>query len=85
MKPLSSCALFGAVRTLSGIKDALILQHSVVGCQWGSLAFRYAGKPYDVRQASDVIYDEDVVNGGRFCVKPCRRQSVFLRIAVLFL
>jgi nitrogenase molybdenum-iron protein beta chain len=38
MKPLSSCALFGAVRALGGIKDALILQHSVVGCQWGSLA-----------------------------------------------
>ena len=37
MKPLSSCALFGAVRALGGIKDALILQHSVVGCQWGSL------------------------------------------------
>lgn len=36
MKPLSSCALFGAVRALAGIKDALILQHSVVGCQWGS-------------------------------------------------
>ena len=55
MKPLSSCALFGAVRALAGIKDALILQHSVVGCQWGSLTFRYAGKTYDVRQAADVI------------------------------
>ena len=86
MKPLSSCALFGAVRALGGIKDALILQHSVVGCQWGSLAFRYAGKPYDVRQASDVIYDEDVVNGvRRFYVKLYRRQSVFLRIAVRYL
>ena len=53
------------MRALAGIKDALILQHSVVGCQWGSLTFRYAGKPYDVRQASDVIYDEDVVNGTR--------------------
>lgn len=30
MKPLSSCALFGAVRALAGIKDALILQHLLV-------------------------------------------------------
>lgn len=64
MKPLSSCALFGAVRALSGIRDALILQHSVVGCQWGSLAFRYAGKPYNVRQASSVIYEDEVISGG---------------------
>ena len=86
MKPLSSCALFGAVRALAGIKDALILQHSVVGCQWGSLTFRYAGKPYDVRQASDVIMMRMLLMAvRRFCVKPCRRQSVFLRIAVRYL
>lgn len=64
MKPLSSCALFGATRVIAGIRDALALQHSVVGCQWGSLAFRYAGRPYNVRQASSVVYNDDVVNGG---------------------
>lgn len=64
MKPLSSCALFGAVRALAGVRDALVLQHSVVGCQWGSLAFRYAGKPYNVRQASSVIYEDEVIGGG---------------------
>lgn len=64
MKPLSSCALFGAVRALAGVRDALVLQHSVVGCQWGSLAFRYAGKPYNVRQASSVIYEAEVIGGG---------------------
>lgn len=86
MKPLSSCALFGAVRALGGIKDALILQHSVVGCQWGSLTFRYAGKPYDVRQASDVIYDEDVVNGGEKVLhKALQEAERILRIAVRYL
>lgn len=75
MKPLSSCALFGAVRALSGIRDALILQHSVVGCQWGSLAFRYAGKPYNVRQASDVIYNEDVVNGGEKVLRTALQEA----------
>ena len=64
MKPLSSCALFGAVRALAGVRDALVLQHSVVGCQWGSLAFRYAGKPYNVRQVSSVIYEAEVIGGG---------------------
>ena len=86
MKPLSSCALFGAVRALGGIKDALILQHSVVGCQWGSLAFRYAGKPYDVRQASDLSMMKMLLMVvRRFYVKLYRRQSVFLRIAVRYL
>ena len=86
MKPLSSCALFGAVRTLSGIKDALILQHSVVGCQWGSLAFRYAGKPYDVRQASDVIYDEDVVNGGEKVLRKALQEAerIFAHCGAVF-
>ena len=86
MKPLSSCALFGAVRALGGIKDALILQHSVVGCQWGSLTFRYAGKPYDVRQASDVIYDEDVVNGGEKVLRKALQEAerIFAHCGAVF-
>lgn len=64
MKPLSGCALFGATRALAGIKDALILQHSVVGCQWGTLALRYGGRPYDIRQASTVIHEKEVIDGG---------------------
>ena len=38
MKPMSGCALIGAARALSGIRDGAVLQHSVVGCHWGSLA-----------------------------------------------
>ena len=75
MKPLSSCALFGATRALAGIRDGLILQHSVVGCQWGSLAFRYAGKPYNVRQASDVMYNEDVINGGERVLRKALQEA----------
>ena len=86
MKPLSSCTLFGAVRALGGIRDALILQHSVVGCQWGSLAFRYAGKPYNVRQASDVIYNEDVVNGGEKVLRTALQEAeqVFPQCGAVF-
>ena len=86
MKPLSSCALFGAVRALGGIRDALILQHSVVGCQWGSLAFRYVGKPYNVRQASSVIYNEDVVNGGEKVLRKALQEAeqVFPQCGAVF-
>lgn len=75
MKPLSSCALFGATRVIDGIQDALCLQHSVVGCQWGSLAFRYAGKPYDVQQASTVIYENDVIEGGEELLRKALQQA----------
>lgn len=78
MKPLSSCALFGATRALSGIRDALILQHSVVGCQWGSLAFRYAGKPYNVRQSSTVVYENDVIEGGDSLLLQAMEQAELL-------
>lgn len=86
MKPLSSCALFGATRALAGIKDALILQHSVVGCQWGSLAFRYAGKPYNVRQASDVMYNEDIINGGEQVLRKALQEAeqVFSQCGAVF-
>ncbi len=75
MKPLSSCALFGATRVIDGISDALCLQHSVVGCQWGSLAFRYAGRPYDVQQASTVIYENDVITGGEELLRRALQQA----------
>lgn len=86
MKPLSSCALFGATRALAGIRDGLILQHSVVGCQWGSLAFRYAGKPYNVRQASDVIYNDDVINGGEQVLRKALQEAeqVFSQCGAVF-
>lgn len=87
MKPLSSCALFGATRALAGIRDGLILQHSVVGCQWGSLAFRYAGKPYNVRQASDVMYNEDVINGGEKILRKALQEAeqVFPQCGAIFI
>lgn len=64
MKVMAGCALFGAVKVLSGIRDAYILQHSVVGCNFGSLNFRNIHKGYAVKQASTVIYDNEVVYGG---------------------
>lgn len=63
MKPMNGCALFGAYRALAGIRDAVIVQHSVVGCNWGTLAMAQS-RLYDIRQASTVIYENDVISGG---------------------
>ena len=64
MKPMSGCALIGAARALSGIRDGVVLQHSVVGCHWGSLAAGMLQQPDDFRQASTVVYEENVIQGG---------------------
>lgn len=65
MKAMAGCALFGAVKALSGIKDAFVLQHSVIGCNYGTLNYRNIHKNYDVRQASTVVYDNEVIYGGQ--------------------
>ena len=64
MKPMAGCKLFGATRVISGIRDAVVLQHSVIGCNWGTLTFRYTQNSFDIRQASSVIYGEDLIQGG---------------------
>lgn len=65
MKAMAGCALFGAVKALSGIKDAFVLQHSVIGCNYGTLNYRNVHKSYDVRQASTVVYESEVIYGGQ--------------------
>lgn len=64
MRPGESCRLFGAYRACAGIKDAVVLIHSVVGCNVGTLSLHMAQHPMDVRQAATVIYEQDVLYGG---------------------
>ena len=65
MKTASGCKLFGAHQALSGIRDAVVLLHSVVGCNFGSMTFHFAsGHMEDVRQTCTVINDSDVVFSG---------------------
>lgn len=64
MKALTSCALFGATRVFAGISDALILQHSVAGCNYGTLSLRYPSNMGNIRQASTIVYEENVIRGG---------------------
>ncbi len=59
------CKLFGAYRTVISIKDAAVLIHSTVGCNWGTNTFHIPSRQKDIRQASSVLYEEDIVYGGR--------------------
>jgi len=64
MKSPSGCKLFGAHQALSGIHDAVVLLHSVVGCNFGSLSFHLPGDMAKIHQTCTVISDDEVVFGG---------------------
>ena len=64
MKPMEGCSLFGAYRACVGLADTVILLHSVVGCNWGTMTYHLTNHLNQIHQASTVIYDEDVIGGG---------------------
>jgi nitrogenase molybdenum-iron protein beta chain len=64
MKAADGCKIFGAHQALAGIQDGVVLLHSVVGCNFGSMAFHAACDMTNIRQTCTVISDSDVVFGG---------------------
>ena len=65
MKTAYGCKLFGAHQALAGIRDAVILFHSVVGCNYGTMLFHLSPcNQTDVRQTSTIISDPDIIFGG---------------------
>lgn len=58
------CSLFGAYQALGGIKENITLFHSLVGCNFGALNFHLPGHMSDIRQASTVFRDKDVIFNG---------------------
>jgi len=64
MQPSAACKLFGTYRSSISVKDSYVLLHTTIGCNWGTSAFHIPSKLNDIRQASTVIYNEDVVFGG---------------------
>ena len=64
MKASDGCKLFGAHQALSGIRGGVVLLHSVVGCNFGSMSFHAACDMTDLHQTCTVISDSDVVFGG---------------------
>lgn len=69
MQPSTACKLFGAYRSAISIKDSYVLLHTTIGCNWGTSTFHMPSKLNDIRQASTVIYNEDVVFGGEKIIK----------------
>ena len=64
MQPSAACKLFSTYRSSISVKDSYVLLHTTIGCNWGTSAFHIPSKLNDIRQASTVIYNEDVVFGG---------------------
>jgi len=58
------CRLFGAYRSAISVQDAALLIHSTPGCNWGTLAFHLPSRANDIRQASSVLHEADIVFGG---------------------
>jgi len=55
---------FGAYRAFSGIKDAVVLNHVPVGCNWGAGMLGTISNQADVRQACTVMHEREIVFGG---------------------
>lgn len=74
----NGCRLFGAYRVVISIKDSVILLHSTIGCNWGTLAFHVSSKINDIRQTSTIIYEDEIVNGGEKILEEALENMVEL-------
>jgi nitrogenase molybdenum-iron protein beta chain len=63
------CQLFGAYRCAISVKNAALLIHSTVGCNWGPLIFHMPSRVQDFRQASSVMHEDDIIYGGETILK----------------
>ena len=73
MKTARSCMLFGSAHALSGIKDAVILFHSVIGCNFGTMGPHLLCDMSDIHQTCTVVSDREVVFGGEGQVRKAIR------------
>ena len=64
MRTPRGCKLFGAQQALGGIRDGIILFHSVIGCNFGSMSFHVPADMRDIRQTCTVINDSDIIFSG---------------------
>lgn len=55
---------FGAFRAYSGISDAVIINHTPVGCNWGAGLFKTVSNQPDIRHACTVMHEREIVFGG---------------------
>ncbi len=85
MKMPSGCKLFGAQQALAGIHDGVILFHSVVGCNFGTMTYHVPSDQRDIRQTCTVINDSDIIFSGEDSLKKAISNALELfHPAVLF-
>ncbi len=76
---------FGAYRAFSGIKDAVVLNHAPVGCNWGAGMFKTISNQADVRQACTVMHEREVIFGGEESLRRALERADKLYNAPLLL
>ena len=64
MKCNETCKLFGAYQVLSGIKDNVVLIHSVVGCHFATMMHSFHTEQNTLNSCSTVINDKDIIFNG---------------------
>lgn len=76
---------FGAYRAFSGIKDAVVLNHAPIGCNWGAGMFRTISNQADVRQACTVMHEREIIFGGEESLRRALERADKLYNAPLLL
>ena len=70
---------FGAFRACSGIKDAIVINHVPIGCDWGVSMFKNASNHREMRTHACTVLDErDVVFGGEDKLKKALKRADML-------
>lgn len=75
---------FGAFRACSGIKDAVVLTHVPVGCNWGAAMFKSTSNQPDIRQACTVMHEREIVFGGEEALREALMRANRLYSTPLF-
>ena len=78
MRTPDGCKLFGAQQALAGIQDGVILFHSVVGCNFGTMSLHVPADMRDIRQTCTVINDSDIIFSGEDSLRKGIRNALEL-------
>lgn len=78
MKCYDSCRLFGAYQAISGIKDNVVLLHSVVGCNFGTMGFHLTRDMSDMRQSCTVVSDKNIIFNGESSLREAIDNAIEL-------
>ena len=66
---MDAARYFGTFRACFGIKDAIIINHVPVGCNWGAMLFATRSNQPDIRNVCSVMHEREIVFGGENALK----------------